>query len=350
MADKRDYYEVLGVDKSADEKDLKNAFRSLARKYHPDRSTEVDAEEKFKEIQEAYAVLSDSEKRQMYDRFGHNGPSGSPFAGFGSGSFNINLDDILGGDFFSNLFGGSGRRSRNRGNDVMVRYTITLDSVFFGTSEELEIDLPSACEPCNGTGAENGDIISCSNCGGQGRIRARQQVGPFVQDVIRDCPSCSGMGQTIKTKCRICKGSGQVQKETKLRFNVPKGAENGTRLRMQGKGEPSPRGRGENGDLFIELEVEQHQWFERSGADLIMSLPLEFEDLVLGHTITLPHIDGENLKIVIPKMTNSGETIEIRGKGLPRIRGSGRGDVVVLVKLHLPKKIGQQTIVTFLCL
>tara|TARA_B100001564_G_C20654651_1_gene678562 strand:+ start:1207 stop:2361 length:1155 start_codon:yes stop_codon:yes gene_type:complete len=344
MSEKRDYYEVLGVDKTADEKDLKNAFRSLARKYHPDRSTEDGAEDKFKEIQEAYAVLSDSEKRQMYDRFGHNGPSGSPFGGFGGGSFNVNLDDILGGDFFSHLFGGSSRRSRNRGNDVIVRYTISLESVFSGSSEELDIDLPSACEPCDGTGAENGDIISCSNCGGQGRIRARQQVGPFVQDVIRDCPSCSGMGQTIKTKCRSCKGSGQIIKETTLRFNIPKGAENGTRLRMRGKGEPGPRGRGENGDLFIELEVSEHEWFERSGADLIMSLPLEYEDLVLGTTITLPHIDGNDLKISIPKMTNSGETIEIRGKGLPRIRGSGRGDVVILVKLFMPKKINKQSL------
>ena len=341
MSEKRDYYEVLGVDKSAGDKELKNAFRSLARKYHPDRSTEEDAEDKFKEIQEAYAVLSDSEKRQMYDRFGHNGPSGSPFGGFGSGSFNINLDDILGGDFFSSFFGGSGRRSRNRGNDVIVRYSITIESVFEGTSEELEIDLPTKCEPCDGTGAEDGDIISCSNCGGQGKVRARQQVGPFVQDVIRDCPKCSGMGQLIKTKCKVCNGSGQQIKETKLRFNVPRGAEDGTRLRMRGKGEPAHRGKGENGDLFIELEVEEHPWFERSGSDLIMSLPLMYADLVTGTTITLPHIDGSDLKITIPKMTNSGKTIEIRGKGLPRLRGSGRGDVVVLVKLHMPKKISK---------
>ena len=341
MVEKRDYYEVLGVDKSAGEKELKNAFRSLARKYHPDRSTEDDAEDKFKEIQEAYAVLSDSEKRQMYDRYGHNSPGGSPFGGFGGGSFNINLEDILGGDFFSSFFGGGSRRSRNLGNDVIVRYSINLESVFDGTSEELEIELPTTCDDCSGTGAEGGDIISCSNCGGQGKIRARQQVGPFVQDVIRDCPTCSGMGQIIKTKCKTCKGSGQQLKETKLRFTIPKGAEDGTRLRMRGKGEPALRGRGENGDLFIELEIEQHDWFERSGADLIMSLPLQYTDLVLGTTIKLPHIDGSELKINVPKMTNSGETIEIRGKGLPRIRGSGRGDVVVLVKLEMPKKVSK---------
>tara|TARA_Y100001954_G_scaffold239358_1_gene313304 strand:+ start:738 stop:1907 length:1170 start_codon:yes stop_codon:yes gene_type:complete len=341
MADKRDYYEVLGVDKSAGEKELKNAFRSLARKYHPDRSSEPDAEDKFKEIQEAYAVLSDDEKRQMYDRYGHNAPGGSPFGGFGGGSFNINLEDILGGDFFSSFFGGNSRRTRNRGNDIIIRYSINLESVYQGTSEELTVELPTSCVDCNGSGAENGDIISCSNCGGQGKIRARQQVGPFVQDVIRDCPKCSGMGQLIKTKCKSCNGDGQQMEETKLRFNIPKGADDGTRLRMRGKGEPALRGRGENGDLFIELEVEQHDWFERSGADLIMSLPLPYEELVLGVTITLPHIDGTDLKIVIPKMTNSGETIEIRGKGLPRLRGSGRGDVVVLVKLQLPEKVSK---------
>ena len=341
MSDKRDYYEVLGVDKSASDSELKNAFRSLARKYHPDRSSEPDAEDKFKEIQEAYAVLSDLEKRKMYDRFGHNGPSGSPFSGFGGGSFNINLDEIFGGDIFSNLFGSTRRRSNNRGADIAIRYTITMESVFEGTSEELEIELPSSCDPCDGSGAEDGDIISCSNCGGNGRVRARQQVGPFVQDVVRDCPSCSGMGQTIKTKCKSCRGSGQEMKQSKLRFDVPRGAENGTRLRMRGKGEPAHRGRGENGDLFIELEVETHTWFERSGSDLIMSLPLSYSALVLGTTITLPHIDGDVLKIKIPKMTNSGETIEIRNKGLPRLRGSGRGDVVVLVKLHMPSKISK---------
>ena len=342
MSDKRDYYEVLGVTKDATEKDLKNAFRSLARKYHPDRSTEEDAENKFKEIQEAYAILSDDEKRRMYDRFGHNSPSGSPFGGFNSGSFNINLDEILGGDFFSSFFGGSSRRSRNRGNDVVVRYTVSIESIYSGTNEELELDLPQSCVSCSGTGAENGDIISCSNCGGNGKVRARQQVGPFVQDVIRDCPSCSGVGQTIKTKCSECRGSGQEMKSTKIRFTVPKGAEDGTRLRMRGKGEPAYRGRGENGDLFVEIEVEPHPWFERSGLDMVMSLPLDYSSLVVGTTITLPHFDGKELKIVIPKNTNSGETVEIKGRGLPSIRGSRRGDVVILVKLDMPKKFSKE--------
>ena len=342
MSQKRDYYEVLGVSKEATEKDLKNAFRSLARKYHPDRSTEDDAENKFKEIQEAYADLSDGEKRQMYDRFGHDGPSGSPFGGFGGGGFNINLEDILGGDFFSSFFGGGSRRSSpRRGNDILIRHSINIESVLNGTSEELEIELPVKCGDCNGTGGENGETQTCTECGGQGRVRARQQIGPFVQDVVRECSSCGGNGRIIKSKCKTCSGSGRSLEETKLRFNIPLGAEDGTRLRMRGKGEPPTNANGENGDLFIELEIEQHPWFERSNADLIMSLPLGYSDLILGTQVTLPHIDGEELVIKVPAQTNSGETLEIRKRGLPRTRGSGRGDVVVLVKLHMPKKISK---------
>ncbi len=344
MSDKRDYYEVLEVSKDASDSDLKNAFRSLARKYHPDRSKEEDAEEKFKEIQEAYAVLSDGEKRQMYDRYGHNGPSGSPFGGFGGGGFNINLEDILGGDFFSSFFGGGSRRSSpSRGNDILIRHSINLESVLNGTSEELNIELPVKCNDCNGTGGSNGETQNCSDCGGQGRIRARQQIGPFVQDVVRDCSTCGGNGRIIKSKCKTCRGSGRIVEDSKIRFNIPEGAENGTRLRMRGKGEPPSRSTGENGDLFIELEIEEHPWFERSNADLIMSLPLGYSDLILGTQVTLPHIDDEPLIIKVPAQTNSGDTLEIRRRGLPRIRGSGRGDVVVLVKLHMPKKVSKET-------
>ena len=314
MSDKRDYYEVLGVSKDATEKDLKNAFRSLARKYHPDRSSEDDAENKFKEIQEAYAVLSDSEKRQMYDRFGHDGPSGSPFGGFGGGGFNINLEDILEETFFQLLWWGARRQSRKRGNDILIRHTINLESILNGSSEELEIELPVSCSDCSGTGGENGETQTCSECGGQGRIRARQQIGPFVQDVVRDCSTCNGSGRIIKSKCKSCKGTGRVQEETKLRFNIPIGAEDGTRLRMRGKGEPSTQSNGQTGDLFIELEIEQHPWFERSNADLIMSLPVGYSDLILGTQVTLPHIDGEPLVIKIPAMTNSEKLLKLESE------------------------------------
>ena len=347
MSDKRDYYEVLGVAKDASSSDLKNAFRSLARKYHPDRSQEDDAENKFKEIQEAYAVLSDAEKRAQFDRFGHSGPGGSPFGGFSSGGFNINMEDILGGDFFSNIFGGGGggggRRSRRRGSDIRMFHTVDLTQIFEGSSEEVEVELPVNCSQCAGTGAKDGNISDCSDCSGQGRVRMRQQVGPFVQDVVRDCPRCEGSGHQIDENCSPCRGNGKEIKSTTLRFNIPAGAEAGTRLRMRGKGEPAPQGKGEDGDLFIEIDVEEHLWFERSNADLIMSLPLGYSDLVLGTTLNLEHIDGKQLTIKVPPYSNSGDTVEIKKRGLPASRGSGRGDVIVLLKLHMPKKIDKKS-------
>ncbi|MBT5390731.1 MAG: molecular chaperone DnaJ [Euryarchaeota archaeon] len=346
MSEKRDYYEVLGVAKEATSSDLKNAFRSLARKYHPDRSEEENAEDMFKEIQEAYAVLSDDEKRAQYDRFGHNGPGGSPFGGFGGGGFNINLEDILGGDFFSNIFGGGGgggRRARRRGSDIRMYHTVDLEKIYRGSTEEVEVELPVACTQCAGTGAKDGAISDCGDCSGQGRVRMRQQVGPFVQDVVRECPTCDGAGHQIDERCSPCRGNGKEIKTSTLRFNIPAGAEAGTRLRMRGKGEPAPNGKGEDGDLFIEIDVDQHLWFERSNADLIMSLPLGYSDLVLGTSVSVEHIDGKELVIKIPPYSNSGDTIEIKKRGLPRNRGSGRGDVIVLLKLHMPKKVDKKS-------
>ncbi len=344
MSEKRDYYEVLEVSKDADEKELKKAFRSLARKYHPDKNDAPDADEKFKEIQEAYAVLSDGEKRRNYDRFGHNAPGGSPFGPGGFQGFNINLDDILGGDFFSNIFGGGRRRStQSQGNDILIRHEISLESVLNGEKDEIEIDLPSICQDCNGTGAKDGVTSECSECNGAGQVRIRQQIGPFVQDSIRPCPQCNGSGRTFTNRCKTCAGDGKVSESQVLRFNIPKGAQDGTRLRMRGKGQPAPFGKGIAGDLFIELIVEEHPWFERNGMDLIMSLPLGYSDLALGNTVSLPHIDGKDLQIKIPVGTNSGDTITIPSRGVPSGRGVGRGDVVVLCKLHMPKKLDKAT-------
>lgn len=344
MSDKRDYYEVLGVAKEADGTELKKAFRSLARKYHPDKNDAPDADEKFKEIQEAYAVLSDNDKRRNYDRFGHNGPGGSPFGPGGFQGFNINLDDILGGDFFSSMFGGrSSRTSRQQGNDILIRHEIDLVSVLEGGKEELEIDLPATCSDCEGTGAKDGVTTQCNECDGVGQVRVRQQIGPFVQDSVRACQYCQGSGRTYASKCKSCSGDGIQSESQVLRFSIPKGAQEGTRLRMRGKGQPAPQGRGAAGDLFIELIIEEHPWFERNGMDLIMSLPLGFTALALGSSVVLPHIDGKDLVIKIPSGTNSGDTITIDSRGLPSSRGVGRGDVVILCKLHMPKKFDKGT-------
>lgn len=339
MSEKRDYYEVLGVSKDSDEKELKKAFRSLARKYHPDKNDAPDADEKFKEIQEAYAVLSDSEKRRNYDRFGHNSPGGSPFGPGGFQGFNINLDDILGGDFFSSFFGGGRRRSaQSQGNDILVRHGISLKSVLNGGKDEIELDLPVSCQDCEGTGAKDGVTSQCTDCDGAGQVRVRQQIGPFVQDSIRACQQCGGSGRKFTSKCKSCSGDGLRSESQVLRFDIPIGAQDGTRLRMRGKGQPAPHGKGISGDLFIELIIEEHPWFERNGMDLIMSLPLGYSDLALGATIKIPHIDDKDLTIKVPAGTNSGDTITIHSRGVPSSRGIGRGDVVVLCKLHMPKK------------
>ena len=322
MSGKRDYYEVLGVSKDASDAELKNSFRRLARKYHPDRSDEPDADSKFKEAQEAYAVLSDSQKRSQYDRFGHDGPQG--FGGFGGGGFNINIEDLFGGDIFSSFFGGGSRsQRRNRGKDILMRHAVDLSSLIEEQEEEVEVDLPVACKPCAGTGAENGEQMTCNQCNGQGRVRQVIRQGPFQQQVIADCDKCAGKGKISKSRCKECSGKGKVTEKRKLRFTIPAGGE------------------GESGDLFIEIEVIEHPWFERNNTDLIMSLPIGYSDLVLGKTITIEHIDGAPLDIKIPKNSNSGDTIEIKRRGLPSMRGRYRGDVIILLKLFMPKKVSK---------
>ena len=340
MSEKKDYYEVLGVSKDADPKELKQAFRSLARRFHPDKNDADDAEARFKEIQEAYAVLSDEEKRRNYDRFGHNPPGGSPFGPGGFSGFNINFEDIFGGDIFSSFFGGS-RRSSDSGNDILVNHEMTLDEAYEGVRAELNLELPTSCSDCSGTGAKDGKVKPCDSCGGQGRIRVRQQVGPFVQDAVRTCDRCSGTGDLAEAKCRSCRASGIVREMETVLVTIPAGANDGMRMRMRGKGEPGKRGKGSPGDLYIQIAIAEHPWFERSETDLIMSLPMGYSDLVLGAEVAIPHVDGEDLIIEIPANSNSGDTITIPRRGMPDQRGRGRGDVVVLLKLDMPKKFSK---------
>ena len=342
MSEKRDYYEVLGVSKDASDSDLKKAFRSLARKYHPDKNPDdPDCERLFKEVQEAYAVLSNPDQRRQYDMFGHESPGGSPFGPGGFQGVNINLDDLFSGGFesiFSGMFGGGQSSRSRRGNDVLLRHSVTLEQILDEDEVEISAELSAVCDSCRGTGAKSQDDVQiCSTCNGQGRIMQQARVGPFVQQMVSDCPECGGQGKIIRNPCAECRGTGSTQKLQTLRIQIPRGTEDGLRLRQRGKGEPLQNG--QPGDLYIQLEVDAHPWFERDGPDLIMALPLGFPEMMLGTQVELPHIDGKPLVIDIPAGSKPSETIIVRGRGMPHRRGRGRGDVTVLLKLFAPKKV-----------
>ena len=344
MSEKRDYYEVLGVSKDASDSDLKKAFRSLARKYHPDKNPDdPDCERLFKEVQEAYAVLSNPDQRRQYDMFGHESPGGSPFGPGGFQGVNINLDDLFSGGFesiFSGMFGGGQSSRSRRGNDVLLRHSVTLEQILDEEEVEISAELSAVCDSCRGTGAKSQDDVQiCSTCNGQGRIMQQARVGPFVQQMVSDCPECGGQGKIIRNPCAECRGTGSTQKLQTLRIQIPRGTEDGLRLRQRGKGEPLQNG--QPGDLYIQLEVDAHPWFERDGPDLIMALPLGFPEMMLGTQVELPHIDGKPLVIDIPAGSKPSETIIVRGRGMPHRRGRGRGDVTVLLKLFAPKKFSK---------
>ena len=344
MSEKRDYYEVLGVSKDASDSDLKKAFRSLARKFHPDKNPDdPDSERMFKEVQEAYAVLSNPDQRRQYDMFGHESPGGSPFGPGGFQGVNINLDDLFSGGFesiFSGMFGGGQSSRSRRGNDVLLRHSVTLEQILDEEEIEISAELSAVCDSCRGTGAKSQDDVQiCSTCNGQGRIMQQARVGPFVQQMVSDCPECGGQGKIIRNPCAECRGTGSTQKLQTLRIQIPRGTEDGLRLRQRGKGEPLQNG--QPGDLYIQLEVDAHPWFERDGPDLIMALPLGFPEMMLGTQVELPHIDGKPLVIDIPAGSKPSETIIVRGRGMPHRRGRGRGDVTVLLKLFAPKKFSK---------
>ena len=338
---KRDYYEVLGVGRDADEDTLKKAYRKLAMKFHPDRNQgDQQAEVRFKELNEAYDVLKDAEKRAAYDRFGHaafeqGGPGNG--GGFGGSPFGGAFEDI-----FEEMFGRfGGGRSRGgatgRGADLRTQVEITLEEAFAGTRTTIRIPTSVSCEACKGTGAEGGSsagVQTCTGCGGAGKIRAQQ--GFFL--IERTCPTCGGSGRTIKNPCKICHGAGRVQRERTLNVTIPPGVEDGTRIRLAGEGEAGLRG-APSGDLHVDIAVRPHPIFQRDGANMFIRVPLRMTQAALGGHVEVPSIDGGRARVTIPAGTQTGDQFRLRGTGFSVLRSAARGDMYVQVSVETPQSL-----------
>ncbi len=338
---KRDYYEVLGVQKNASADEIKSAFRRLARQYHPDVSKEENAEEKFKEINEAYGVLSDQQKRGQYDRFGHAGMGDTGGMNY---DFTGDFSDLFEGLFGSFGFGGMGGRSRNaprRGRDLQKEITLSFDEAVFGVEKEIEFARDEVCSTCNGDGAEPGTKVnSCSTCKGQGEVRQVRQtiLGQVVQTTA--CPSCNGRGQTIDTLCHTCRGNGLERKNITKKVKIPAGVEKGTQIRLGGEGQPGANG-GPRGNLYLVLNVKPHKFFQRQDDDIFLNLPINIAQAVLGADIEVPTVDGSE-KLSIPAGTQPGKVFTLRARGVPRLRRSGRGDQKIVINVDIPKKLSDE--------
>ncbi|WP_088102527.1 molecular chaperone DnaJ [Halalkalibacter urbisdiaboli] len=332
---KRDYYEVLGVDKNASVDEVKKAYRKLARKYHPDVNKAADAEEKFKEVKEAYDTLSDPQKKSRYDQFGHTDPN----QGFGGGG----ARDFGGfGDIFDMFFGGgAGRRNPNaprQGADLQYTMTLEFKEAVFGKDTEIEIPREETCQTCTGSGAKPGTKPeTCSHCGGSGQLNIEQNT-PFGRVVNRRvCQHCEGTGKFIKEKCSTCGGKGKVRKRKKIKVNVPAGIDHGQQLRVPGQGEAGVNG-GPAGDLYVVFNVKPHEFFERDGDDVYCEMPLTFAQVALGDEIEVPTLNGK-IKLKIPAGTQTGTDFRLRGKGVPNVHGRGQGDQHVKIRVVTPKNL-----------
>jgi molecular chaperone DnaJ len=336
MATKRDYYEVLGVPRSASADEIKKAFRKLARQYHPDVNKAPDAEARFKEINEAYEVLSDPDRRQTYDRFGHDGPQ----AGFGPGGFGFGgIEDIF-EDFFG--FGmrsrTAARRAPQRGADLRYNLSITFEEAVFGCEKQIEIPHWETCPTCHGSGAAPGTSpVRCPQCNGSGEIRRVQQsiFGQFVN--VSTCPRCGGEGEVVTNPCPECHGRKQVQRTRTIGVQIPAGVDDGTQIRLSGEGEPGVHG-GPPGNLYVALSVQPHRYFVRQGNDVLVELPINISQAALGDEVRVPTLDGDE-KLVIPAGTQTGETFRLRGRGVPFLRRNGRGDQLVTVYVKTPTRL-----------
>lgn len=349
MSTQRDYYEILGISKDATETEIKKAYRKLAMKYHPDKNKEDDAEEKFKEISESYAVLSDKEKREQYDRFGHAGIDGR----YSQEDIFRNADFGDLGDLFGNIFGrgfggfgggggGPQRHGPQRGSDLRYDLKITLDDAANGVDTTINVPRAESCESCNGTGAKAGTSPKrCATCHGSGQMtRARDTpFGRFMS--TSTCSACSGMGETIENPCPACKGTGKTKKVKKISVKIPKGADNGLRLKVRGEGEGGTRG-GPAGDLYVVIHVEAHKLFERGGDDVLYELPVTFSQAALGDDVMVPTLHGK-VKMNIKAGTQTHSILRLKGKGMPHLHGRGQGDQLVRVVVNTPTNLsGEQ--------
>lgn len=340
-AQQRDYYDVLGVARGASPDELKKAFRKKAMEYHPDRNKEADAADKFKEVNRAYEVLSDADMRARYDRFGHagvdpnvGGPGPQGFEGFSGGNFE-GFGDIFDAFFGGTRTGNRRRRGPARGADLRVVLNLTFEEAVFGTEKELNYSRPERCEECKGTGAEKGTTPEvCSTCNGAGEVRRSQSsiFGQFVN--VMACPRCEGEGRTIESPCPECRGGGRIREERTINVKIPAGVDEGQQIRLSGEGEVGARG-GEAGNLYVVIQVAEHEQFERVGEHILYELPVNIAVATLGATVTIPTIDGD-YEFEVPAGTQSGEDFVLRGKGVPKLRGNGRGDMVVRVTAVIP--------------
>lgn len=337
-----DYYSVLGVPRDASPEDIKKAYRQLARKYHPDVSAEPDAEEKFKEVNAAYEVLSDTDKRAMYDRYGTEVPPG--FGGFDFGGMRDPFDIFA--EVFGNFggFGGFGRTGRpgpRRGNDLRTNLEISFEEAAFGAEKEVEVRRQEICPVCDGTGAEPGTSPErCPECAGTGQTRQVQHtlLGSFVN--ITTCPRCEGKGTIVKTPCQECRGSGRVYATRHIQVSIPAGVDDGITIRVSGQGEPGELN-GPNGNLYITLNAKPHEYFKRRGNDIILELKINVAQAAMGDTVTVPTLDGDR-QITIPAGTQPGAIFRLRGLGIPQLRGGARGDELIVTQVAIPKRLSEE--------